>query len=89
MKIIKSGASCKRTCRFTCKNCGCIFEAVDNEMTIATNKVIHEPGACIIQNEPYAEAKCPWCGENVDAPFSNVICTDLMRGLPILCVGEE
>ena len=31
MKIIEAGETCKRTCRFTCKNCGCIFEAEGDE----------------------------------------------------------
>lgn len=85
MKIIKAGKSCKRTCRFTCKNCGCIFEAEGDEMT----KVIRKPDVCLICTEPYVEAKCPWCGDTVEEPLNSVSLINLMRGVQIRCVGEE
>lgn len=89
MKIIEAGETCKRTCRFTCENCGCIFEAEGDEMTIITNKVIRKPDVCLICTEPYVEAKCPWCGDTVEEPLNSVSLINLMRGVHIRCVGEE
>lgn len=58
-------------------------------MTIITNKVVRKPDVCLICNEPYVEAKCPWCGDTVEEPLNSVSLINLMRGVQIRCVGGE
>ncbi len=53
MKIIKEGdiSKLKKTKRFECKKCGCIFEADKTEYKISSQ-----------YNEFYTYATCPFCG---------------------------
>lgn len=52
MKIIQDGNldKLKEIVRFTCKRCGCVFEAEKNEYKTSTQ-----------YNETYYICKCPFC----------------------------
>ena len=52
MKVIKKGKIPKTTERFTCPNCGCVFECEKGEY--AYDLVLD-----------YYEAKCPTCSKKV------------------------
>lgn len=54
MKIIKKGREkdLKKTKRFTCRECGCVFEADKGEYQSGQQ-----------YNETYFFCKCPFCGK--------------------------
>ena len=57
MRIVKRGEAAKdlRMVRFSCPECGCIFDAENMECDI---KHLYMPGA----HAAYCTAVCPWCG---------------------------
>ena len=55
MKIIKKGTKPKTTKRFTCSNCGCIFECDEGEYEKHFDQ----------RDGGYSEAICPTCGVRV------------------------
>ena len=62
MKILKPGdlSLIKRTKRFECRNCGCIFQADKDEY-----KINHQ------YNEEYAYCQCPFCHKTVYGEMKN------------------
>lgn len=59
MKIIKKGTIPKTTKRFTCLNCGCIFECDEREYKMHFDQ----------RDGDYSEADCPTCGRRVLIDF--------------------
>ena len=55
MKIIKKGTIPKTTKRFTCSNCGCIFECNIDEYELHFSQ----------RDGDWLETKCPDCGARV------------------------
>lgn len=55
MKIIKKGKTPKTTKRFTCHNCGCVFECEVNEYNVTFDQ----------KDGNYIDAVCPTCGKRV------------------------
>ncbi len=64
MKILKNGDPRKadRTLSFECKECGCVFEANQNEYMTAT---IWDQ----MHDNVEAKCKCPCCGRRVERFF--------------------
>lgn len=62
MKIIKSGTEdlYKKTKKFRCKNCTCVFEADESEYETDDWYNLNE-----FVNETYFSAECPWCGNTI------------------------
>lgn len=58
MKVIRMGEKHLPIKRFTCRSCGCVFEAEEGEYKVASN----------IEWAKYgfnAKCECPYCGEMV------------------------
>lgn len=55
MKIIKKGTIPKTTKRFTCSNCGCVFECDKNEYDLHFSQ----------RDGDWLETKCLECGTRV------------------------
>ena len=58
MKIIKDGNIDRETKRFTCKKCGCVFEADKDEYRLVTSTAHQYDGI-------EAVCDCPCCDANV------------------------
>lgn len=56
MKIIKPGILPSKIIRFTCGNCGCIFEAEENEYELVSNQMEY------LETKASYKCKCPTCG---------------------------
>ena len=55
MTIIKIGKTPKTTERFTCPNCGCVFECDVSECNVTFSQ----------KNGNHADVVCPTCGKRV------------------------
>lgn len=55
MKIIKQGILPSKIRRFTCGNCGCIFEAEENEYERITNQMEY------METKASYKCTCPTC----------------------------
>ena len=62
MRIIKPGRINKRTKLFTCDNCGCVFEADENEYKYC------DYSTAMYYNSD-AKCKCPSCGNDAYAEY--------------------
>ena len=56
MKIIKEGIIPSTTKKFICGNCGCVFEAEENEYEPITNQMEY------LEIKASYKCKCPTCG---------------------------